>query len=114
MKLRQGPQLHKACSVRGAVLHTGVVAAGRGRGAPPGSLSAGGNKLGSVPISAESPPTSRHDDMYINPGAHLMTHMVLGPICQHVELTGNVTVRKSYHTSCHTSATATYKPCFCK
>lgn len=70
MKLRQGPQFHKACSVRGA----GIVVVGQGRGTPPGSLSAGGNKLGSVPTSAKSPPTSLHDDMYINPGAHLMTH----------------------------------------
>ena len=35
-----------------------------------GSLSAGGNKVG----SAKSPPTSQHDDMYIKPGVQLITH----------------------------------------
>lgn len=81
MKLRQGPQLHKAGSVRGAVLHAGIVGRGPGLGGtPPGSLSAGGNKLGPVPIPAKSPPTSLHDDTYVNPGARLMTHTHgLGP-----------------------------------
>lgn len=66
MELRQGPQLHKACSVRGAILCTVIVDEGQDRGTPPGSLSADGNKLGSVPISGKSPPTSLHNDMYIN------------------------------------------------
>ncbi len=74
MKLRQGPQLHKACSVRRAVCRVGIVVVGWGRGTPPGSLSAGGNKVGSVPTPARSPPTSLRDDIYINPCAHLMTH----------------------------------------
>ena len=32
MRLRQGPQLHKACSVRGAVLHTVIVVVWAGAG----------------------------------------------------------------------------------
>lgn len=56
--------------------------AGWGRGAL-GPLSAGGNKLGSVAMSANSPPTSLYDDIYINPSAPLDDsddmHTILGP-----------------------------------
>lgn len=105
MKLCQGPQLHKASSVR----REGGRDSGGGPGLwnTPGSPSAAGNKLRSVLTSAKSPPTSVHDDIYISHlSAHLMTP--LGPTCQRIQLPGNVTVKESYNTSCHTCATTAY------
>lgn len=78
--------------------------AGWGRGAL-GALSAGGNKLGSVAMSANSPPTSLYDDIYINPSAPLDDsddmHTILGPVCQHLQLTGNVTVIGNHYIHCN-------------
>lgn len=75
MKPRQGPQLYKACNVEGGGRNRGY-APGLGN-TTPGSQSAGGNKRNdkvSVSTLEKSPPTSLHDDMYINhPSAHLMT-----------------------------------------
>lgn len=53
MKICQGPQFHKACSVRGGEVFPCTETMVVGRRALVGSLSAGGNELGSVPISVE-------------------------------------------------------------
>ncbi len=104
MKLRQGPQLHKACSVREGGYH------GCGSGAREHHRVV--CLLVAIKWDQFQPLRRAHQRLRIMTctSTHLSAHPMTRtrPICQRVQLTGNVTVKESDHKSDLNSATTTF------